>query len=119
MGLRITRLERKSPQRPEGSNLSISTVWSARDLCRPDMLSAPPATVLERVPVDGQAHLSAADTKRLFDRLWTELRGQVGAIVELDMTDVQTVDPRFYRELEFFRQQIQRQVGDIRVRNFD
>ena len=118
MGLRITRLERQPIKRREETSRSISSVWSARDHCRLDMLSAPSATVVERVSADDQGHLSDADAKQLFDRLWTECRGQVGAIIELDMTAVKTADPRFRSELEFFRRQLQRQGGDVRMTNF-
>ena len=122
MGLKITRLQRDQATRlpaPPSVSTNTSSIWSARDLCPLELLGNAEPTFLERVSPDASGHLGAEQISQLFDRLWTLAGDRRRVIAQLDMTDVKTTDPRFTGELGFFRRQLQRQGGSVRVINFE
>ena len=120
MSLKVTRTKRRNLSLTSTeASVNSTSVWSARDLFPPDMQAVAKPTFVEHVSPDANGHLGADDIARLFDRLWTNARDRRGIIVELDMADVQSVENRFTRELAFFRRQLRRQRGEVRVTNHD
>ena len=121
MGLKITRSQRNSAARPPASpsvSANTSSVWSARDLAPLELSDTAKPTFVERVAPDESGHLGTEQISQLFDRLWTAAGDRTRVIAQLDMADVKTTDPRFASELEFFRRQLQRRSGFVRVVNF-
>lgn len=73
-------------------------------------------TILEQVRPDGAGHVDAAATGKLFHRLW-QLSGRFkGLDLELDMSLVCSVAPRFVRELSFLRNHVRQRVVLSNVR---
>lgn len=115
MGLKINRSERRPPKTSTTPSVSTNANWSARDYA--PLEDPPRPTLLEHVTADPQGHLSGEVVAHLFDQLWKAVQGQQGITVELDMADVKSRDDRFASELEFFRRQLQRQGGEVRLKN--
>ena len=118
MGLRITRSQ-KSLSSPITGSSATSSVWSARELCPMDLEKLGKACFVEIVMPDPNGHLGIDEVTQLFDRLWKISSKKTGFVVELDMKDVRTTDPRFSSELEFLRRELQRRAGTVRVANRD
>ena len=119
MGLRITRSQRQRIKPVLGPTTSKNSVWSARDLCPLDEETLGKPDVIEHVTPDSNGHMGVHDIARLFDRLWKVSRKKKAFVVELDMKDVRSVDARFSSELEFYRRELQRNAGTVRVTNGD
>ena len=115
MGLRITRMQNKNPHALYGSLASTSSVWSARDLCPLESLPIDKPTHVEKVLPDANRHLGPQAVADLFSRIWKVARNGSKGILELDMSEVQTTDARFERELGYFRRQQRNRAVVLRV----
>ena len=116
MGLKITRSQ-NSKTRPVTESSATSSVWSARDLCPIDLKTLAKPNFVEYVAADANGHLGIDEVTQLFDRLWKISREKTRFVVELDMKDVRTTDSRFSSELEFYRRELPRRAGTVRVTN--
>lgn len=96
-----------------------STLMSAHELYAAITGHIPPPaapTILEQVRPDGAGHVDAEATGKLFNRLW-QLAGRFrGLDLELDMSLVCSVAPRFIRELAFLRNHSRRRIVLSNVR---
>jgi len=116
MGLKITRY-RKSVTGPPNSSANASSIWSSRDLCPVEMTETSKPTFVEPVTPDTDGHLGVEQITQLFDRLWKMAGERSRVIAHLDMSQVKTTDNNFASELEFFRRQLQRRAGEVRLIN--
>lgn len=73
-------------------------------------------SILERVPSDDEGHVDADTAGKLFSRLWGLSSRFKGLDLELDMSRVTSVAPRFMRELAFLRRHLRQRVLLTNVR---
>ncbi|MCA9211433.1 MAG: hypothetical protein KDB27_00075 [Planctomycetales bacterium] len=119
MSLRVTRSQRRNTHPPVDFASSRSSVWSARDLAPLDTETLFKPDVSERVVPNSNGHFGSRDVTEFFDRLWKMFPRKTGLVVELDICDVKTVGVAFARELEFYRRELQRCAGTVRIINGD
>ena len=67
-------------------------------------------TILEQVRSDDAGHVDADTAGKLFSRLWGLTGRFKGLDLELDMSRVSSVAPRFMRELAFLRRHLRQRV---------
>lgn len=118
MGLKITRTRSDGDDRPAPTpsvSSNTSSIWSARDLCPVEMLGVDKPTFVEHVSPDENGHLGKEQISQLFDRLWALAANRSHVIAHLDMAQVKSSDAAFHSELEFYRRELQRRGGDVRV----
>jgi hypothetical protein len=111
-------MQNNNPQALHGSLTSTSSVWSARDLCPPEMRHIEDPIYVERVVPDANRHLNSQFVARIFDRIWKIARKRSNGVLKLDMSDVMTADAKFERELGYFRRQQRNRGFVLRVTNW-
>ena len=114
MGLNIHR-KASSPAYSSDSSTLMSARYAHRLAI--DEVSGQKITVEVRDFADQDQKLDDEAVKRLFNHIWKQVTANRQLNVVLDVSQIQSVAPRFERELGYLRRQLRQQGRSARLSN--